>query len=79
LANGLVLRQEITALRIRSFLLAKMDNTNQISKIKEIFQPLYEQELTEEEAFDIGLNLTSFFELLIKIEQQIESNREKSN
>ena len=56
-----------------------MDNTNQISKIKEIFQPLYEQELTEEEAFDIGLNLTSFFELLIKIEQQIESNREKSN
>lgn len=56
-----------------------MYNANQISKIKEVFQSLYEQKLTDEEAFDIGLNLTSFFELLLKIEQQIENNHEKSN
>jgi len=56
-----------------------MDNTSEISKIKDVFQPLYQQELTDEEAFDIGLNLTSFFELLLKIERQIESNHEKSN
>lgn len=56
-----------------------MDDTNDIPKIKEAFQPLYQQELTDEEAFDIGLNLIGFFELLLKIEQQIENNHEKSN
>ena len=56
-----------------------MDNTSEISKIKDVFQPLYQKGLTDEEAFDIGLNLTSFFELLLKIEQQTENNNEKSN
>jgi len=57
-----------------------MDNTSEISKIKDVFQPLYKQELTDKEAFDIDLNLTSFFELLLKIEQQqIENNHEESN
>jgi len=56
-----------------------MDNTNEIPKIKEAFQPLYQQELSDEEAFDRGLNLIGFFELLLKIEQQIKDNHGKSN
>lgn len=49
-----------------------------LSAVKQVFQPLYEKELSDKDAFEINQNLLGFFELLIKLEREQKKN-EKSN
>ena len=54
-----------------------MKLSNELGKTKELFEPLYERSLTNQEAFSINHNLLGFFQTLIKIDQR--NGREVKN
>lgn len=46
---------------------------------KVVFERLYGRSLTDQELFNIRRNLTGFFNVLIKIDQQQKKSNEQSN
>jgi len=49
-----------------------MNVSNDSSKIKETFEPLYGRSLSSQELFSIEQNLTGFFRTLLKIDQRLK-------
>ena len=58
-----------------------MKSADGLIRTREVFEPLYGQELTNQEVFSINQNLLGFFETLIEIddEQKQEEGNEQHN